>query len=354
MTMLLPLCAPKPLRPAFAALLLALCLPAPAPPAVAAPCTGEFFNPVGDVCWSCMFPLTFGDHELFTYSQEDFGENPDDILCACGSPPRIGVSIGFWEPVRMVELVREPYCLLALGGLDLDPGVGARTPSANRGGSLAEDSSSFSFYHAHWYVNPVLSWLQAVLDADCLERQELDLAYLTELDPSWGDDQLAALLAPESYLAANLPATAACAADCIAANTGFPGGMFWCAGCQGKLYPLDGNVSAHISGRQASTLLMQRMAAKMHRQFASWSAHGDRGTCGYWFAEMLDRRSYKYSMLRPKAQTAKIGGRCCQPFGRSTALWAAGSEWPVDGEDFAYMLFRKRNCCSGAIGLSGE
>lgn len=323
-----------------------------APQAQAAACRGEFPDPVGDVCWSCIFPLTFGDSELFSHSQEDFGGNPDDILCACSDPPRFGVSIGFWEPVRMVEVVRDPWCFAALGGLDLDPGVRARVPTANRGGAGTDDSSSFSFYHAHWYVNPLLHWLQVLLDSDCIERQELDLAYLTELDPSWGDDSLAALLAPEAYLSANLPATAACAADCVAANAGFPRReLFWCAGCQGKLYPLDGNVSAHVSGRQASSLLTQRMAAKMHRQFATWSAHGPRGACGYWFEEMLDRRTYKYSMLYPKPQTEKLGGRCCQPFGRSTAVWAAASEWPIDGEDFVYLLFRKRNCCSGAVGL---
>ncbi len=319
-------------------------------PARAGACSGEFFNPVSDICWSCMFPLTFGDHELFTHSQEDFGGNPDSVLCACGNPPRFGVNIGFWEPVRMVELVREPFCLIALGGLRVDAGINVRTPSVNRGGAASGDSSSFSFYHAHWYVNPVLHWLQVLLDADCIERQELDLAYLTEIDPLWEDDRLAAVIAPEAYLAANLPAAAACAADCVSATRGFPRSeLFWCAGCQGRLYPLNGNVRAHVSGRQASSLLMQRMAAKMHRQSATWSAHGPRGSCGYWFEDAIDRRAYKYSMLYPKPQTDKISGRCCQPFGRSTAVWATSSEWPVSGEDFVYMLFRKRNCCSGVF-----
>ena len=49
----------------------------------------------------------------------------------------------------------------------------------------------------------------------------------------------------------------------------------------------------------------------------------------------------------PVANTGKDGGRCCQPFGRSTIVWGAGKEYPVRGEDFAFMLFRKRNCCVG-------
>jgi len=47
------------------------------------------------------------------------------------------------------------------------------------------------------------------------------------------------------------------------------------------------------------------------------------------------------------AATDKEAGRCCQPFGRTTMVWGAGKEFPVRGEDFAFMLFRKRNCCAG-------
>ncbi len=49
----------------------------------------------------------------------------------------------------------------------------------------------------------------------------------------------------------------------------------------------------------------------------------------------------------PIPTTDKIDGKCCQPFGRTTVLWGAGKEYPVRGEDFAFMLFRKRNCCVG-------
>ncbi len=38
----------------------------------------------------------------------------------------------------------------------------------------------------------------------------------------------------------------------------------------------------------------------------------------------------------------------CQPYGRTSALWGAGKMIPYTGEDFAYEIFRKRNCCQGA------
>ena len=62
----------------------------------------------------------------------------------------------------------------------------------------------------------------------------------------------------------------------------------------------------------------------------------------------MDKTNYKYHMLYPIPQTEKINGRCCQPFGRTTAVWGAGKSYPYKGEDFAYMIFRKKNCCSGA------
>ena len=111
---------------------------------------------------------------------------------------------------------------------------------------------------------------------------------------------------------------------------------------------MDGHVAAHIGGVQASTLLTQRMAAKMHRQLTTWDGAGAAGLCGYTMAPIMDKTHYKMQMVYPVANTAKDAGQCCQPFGRSTMLWGAGKEYPVAGEDFAYQIFRKRNCCAGA------
>jgi conjugal transfer pilus assembly protein TraU len=161
------------------------------------------------------------------------------------------------------------------------------------------------------------------------------------------------LLNPDVYLFGNLPARAACAADCVAATAGFPSNaFFWCAGCQGNLYPLNGNVQAHVGGVQASSLELYRMIAKLHREGLMWAASGEDGLCGYYPQPLMDKTGYKYHMLYPIPQTAKIAGKCCQPLGRSTILWGAGKEFPFEGEDFAYQVFRKRNCCQGAMSLN--
>jgi conjugal transfer pilus assembly protein TraU len=85
----------------------------------------------------------------------------------------------------------------------------------------------------------------------------------------------------------------------------------------------------------------------MHRELLAWGWHGRAGLCGPYFLPAMDKTAYKTQLTYPVANTAKNGGRCCQPFGRSTIVWGAGKEYPVRGEDFAFMLFRKRNCCVG-------
>ncbi|MYI70242.1 MAG: conjugal transfer protein, partial [Boseongicola sp. SB0673_bin_14] len=200
--------------------------------ALAQACTGRFVNPVSDVCWECLFPVSIGPVTIGSASGAPDTPNPSSPLCLCGSPiPRIGLSLGVWEPARLVDATRAPWCFPNLGGLTIDPGLPA---GRGRTGSSGGDGATGSVWHAHHYVYPLLSWIGALLDLGCLEAGGLDIAWVSELDPAWLDDELSFLLNPEAALFANLPAQAACAADCAAASAGLPmDRLFWCAGCQG-------------------------------------------------------------------------------------------------------------------------
>ena len=77
---------------------------------VPAKCTGRFVNPITDVCWSCLFPLSVGALKIFPGERPDT-DNPSLPVCACGSPlPRIGFAFGFWEPVRLADVTMKPWC----------------------------------------------------------------------------------------------------------------------------------------------------------------------------------------------------------------------------------------------------
>ena len=78
-----------------------------------AACEGAFPNPVTDVCWSCMFPMKVAGAQLSSNGVSD----PDTdarIVCTCQRGPMVvpGFNMSFWEPIRTVEVVREPVELL--------------------------------------------------------------------------------------------------------------------------------------------------------------------------------------------------------------------------------------------------
>lgn len=325
--------------------------------AAAATCTGKFLNPITDICWSCILPLSIGAAPIGVIGSQEDIPNPASPVCSCGLNPTIGLNIGFWEPARHVETTRSPFCLSAMGGINLDPGIDA--PEHGRRRKATGAGPSASFYQAHWYINPVMFWMEVVTDFPCLEKAQFDLGYLTEVDPLWNDDELTLIMQPEAILFANPISVAACAADCVAASVGFGfKSMFWCAGCQGGVYPLDGWIPNHLGGVRSAELLAHRLTSKMHREFIAWGWHGSPGLCGPYFLPAMDKTAYKLQLTHPIPRTGSQGAshgadatyaesRCCQPFGRTTLLWGAGKEYPVRGEDFGFMLFRKRNCCVG-------
>lgn len=307
-----------------------------------AACHGNFVNPITDVCWSCLFPITIGSATVVAGNLSDTS-NPSSPICACGSPViHPGITTGFWEPVAMADVTRTPYCMVNLGGMQLPLGSNQTRGTVE----FSNDDHNHSFYYVHWYKYPLLFWLKLITDGMCLETGDLDIAYLTELDPTWGDDESTFILNPEALLFGNLLAQAACAADSVAASISKPlDSLFWCAGGHGSMYPLNGHVQEHVGGVQASILLSERMAYKMHRELLISDSIGENSPalCYNPHLPVIPKSRYRYQMVNPVPTTGSHG---CHPFGATTATWEAGHEIPFTGEDFGYLIWRKRNCCA--------
>ena len=153
--------------------------------------------------------------------------------------------------------------MVNLGGIEF--GSNKRKISSSERGRDRRSTHS-SFYHVHYYVYPLIYWLELLTDFVCLESGTVDIAYMSEFDISWNDPKLQSLMNPEAILFGNPIAQVTCSLDCAASTFNMPlEPMFWCAGCWGNIYPFSGGNSDHIGGVQNSSLLTYRTIAKMHR-----------------------------------------------------------------------------------------
>lgn len=323
-------------------------------------CTGRTPNMITDVCWKCIFPIRVASVPVASFGQEDSSEDSAKTpICTCPAPPplfvRVGVVISFWEPIRIIEVVRKPYCFPLLGGVQMSEGTrapeGAKSHNYDVGKARV---TTKAFYQAHYYISPLASILQMITSwGGCADNSEFDLAYMTELDPLWADDEASFILNPEAVIFANPVAQLACAADCVAASAGFPiSALLWCAGCQGSVYPLTGHIGGNTvtaGGVESSVLIAQRMLYKLHRQGLLQSTTGYGSLCKKQTVYNLKKGQYKTQLIYPIPETVGTGAAhpfCCQPLGRTTMLWGLGKQFPVKGEDFSYLIWRKRECCA--------
>jgi len=319
-------------------LFIALSLSLPQVSVAGGQCKGHFINPITDICWSCLFPLSIGNATIVS------GKNPDTKnpsipvqVCKAGTLVRLGLAIGYWEPFATTDVTRNPYCLVNLGGVQPEIKYGdvkgaAESPSSGTTGA---------FYQVHWYKYPLIAWLNLITSAGCLQSGDYDVGYLSELDPTWGDDELGFLVNPEATLFGNPIAQASCLADSVAASTGSGlNSLFWCMGAQGSSYPLTGHISDEFSVLQNSALLSERMAYKLHRLGLVKDSSGEnKAVCNQYYRPIIPKNRYRYELMNPTADA-----NSCHPFGHTVTTWQTGKIRPDDKGNYGYLIWRKRNC----------
>lgn len=328
-------------RPGMAgvAVALALALGSTAAQAKDPTCDGRWMNPITDICWKCLFPMTIGKTELSKGDLPDTS-NPSSPIQLCPAPPplfqRPGIAIGFWEPFAISDVTRAPGCMVNVGGFSIPiPKVGTGT------GTKLGVNNPGTFYHVHWYKYPLISWLNIITSVGCMQGGEYDIAYMSELDPMWKDDSLALFISPEAILFANPVAQMACAADAIAAEVRKPlDALFWCAGGHGSMYPFSGNLVNESSGLNSGILLTERMNFKLHRQGMIWDTIGaNRAVCHEYPTVIMPKSRYRYQMVNTVPDA-----NACHPLGRSVMRWQLGKEKPTTKKNYGYLIWKKRNC----------
>ena len=309
---------------------------------VIAKCNARFLNPITEVCWDCIFPVSIGAIRVLNKRPDT--SNPSMPICFCpGVPPRLGLAIGLWEPARLTDVANEAGCFVNMG-FKADLGLFSIGKSSV---TSSDGDSTGSKWQVHYYYYPLISWLGTVVDGLCLETTGFDVAYISEFDPLWQDAELNTIVNPEAILFANPIAQAACAADCVVASSGkLPlDALFWCNGCQGSLYPIQGDANSHYGGVQASQTVSAKMLARMHRfGLARNTSSSSTALCVSNAAPIIKKSQYRFQITRPRA--AVSGRYACGPLGSSTQFVDTAREYPYKGESFGWLIWRKRNCCA--------
>jgi conjugal transfer pilus assembly protein TraU len=321
---------------------------------------------ITDICWTCMFPIriagaSFGGDAAKVPSM---ASNKSICLCYDGlGVPHPGFVVSMWEPARLVEVTKSPGCALTLGGLKL-PLTDWRSQGTAGSGDL--DDGDMAFRHYHYYAFPLLAMLNLYIQPNCNRDnyQDLDLMYMSEVDPTWNNDEIAFFINPEAAAIANPIALAACTADAAAATAGAPiDSLWWCAGTWGNLYPLSGNEVNKGSMPRDTSLLATRAVAALHRRGLAWNVMGNNNLCGGQIDPMLPKSMYRLSMFFPAAEAGdtitftrqnadgttrddpvKTAGS--HVIGESTFTWGEWRVIPGVGEDAIYVLWRWHDCCS--------
>ncbi len=293
---------------------------------------------ISNVCWSCFFPIRIAGVDLGSGSAPSGAY--DSPLCLCPGSfgfPTPGFSMGLWEPARLVEFQRVPGCSSILNGIRLPFD---RTNQGTHGSSESTGNDKQTFTHYHYFAFPLMAMLELFSVAACSDGgYDMDLMYVSELDPTWQDSSLAFFTNPEAAAVASAPAQAACSADAIASTAGKPiKEMFWCAGSWGGMYPFSG----HSTGKtlmQSTSLYAARVLAALHRRGLAHKTMGSSAICGSHPEPMIPKTQYKFNTfhLRPETSSSHV-------MGESSMFWGSSRMMP-GVSDPIYMIWRWKDCC---------
>lgn len=286
-------------------------------------------------CYSCILPIRVGGIPVIQGSMPDQPKGSVQSLCTCPAPPpiftRIGVSMGYFEPNKMIDVVKDPYCFPSFGfNLGGHPMIrGTKGDAVDR---------TRTFFQAHYMEYPLLSMTGLFTDSLCFYGKGADLAYMTETDPLWNDDQLAAIINPEAILFGNPVTNLACIADSVSSMHNRPlDSLFWCKGSWGNTYPLTGstNTKDYV---EASASVASGLIYKLHRQGVAWATWGN--LCSPIPLPIWTKSAYRLQIISPVPHPTATG------IGQSELLWSYGKNPPYVGDNFSYLIFKQKECCS--------
>lgn len=298
---------------------------------------------ITDICWDCIFPIRVAGIPMSTGGDAPPSKAVDSPLCLCQDDlgvPHPGITTSMWQPARLVEFQRVPGCSSVLNGVRF-PFDRINQGNHQKGGKQGMQGT---FMHYHYYAFPLLTMLDLFTNPGCVSDGylDLDMMYMSEVDPTWNNDELAFFANPEAAAVANPLAIAACPADAVSSTAGQPiDSLFWCAGTWGLVYPLSGNQYTMSSVVKNTSLLKVKVLAALHRRGLAHRTMGDDAMCEGMIDVTMNKEMYKYTLLYPIPETSDA-----HVTGESTFTWGMGRTIPAIGQDLIYTIWRWNDCCN--------
>lgn len=271
-------------------------------------CDGKTLNPMSDLDWNLMYPITVAGARMTSGKNLVNPPLMEMMPPTCFCPTYLGYSmfgigVTYWEPVYVAEIERRPGCLTSIGGQQV---LDSYAMLHSEGTADEAETEQTNRMQIHWYYYPVMQMLDMYSNTWCRNPSGFDLAYMTEIDPTWQDDSWGSVFTPEDSLFATLGAQLACAFDAVAANVYAPlDFLFWCSGSWGNTYPLTGNAGHNTQHHQQNNQIVSKFIARQARLGLEFNTIGPLAVCGSYPSPVWLKSQYRYNQVGPVVRKGK-------------------------------------------------
>lgn len=309
-------------------------------------CAGPPIDPITRIRWNCVLPITIAGipwgtsgNPIADAMDRNAGVGTQLPVCICTDPiPRIGITLGYREPIKLIESVKDPWCFPSLGF-----GMSQTVWSGGSKGPVSAPKNDFANTHM-WEFVP-WTFMKLFTDLICLQTDGVgwSLAYTSEVDITSRSDTAALLLNPESVLFANPIAIMACeipdAIATVAEYTIPP--LYWCAGNH-AIFPLSNNQVSKSNYTEAAEVDASKTIFKMHRELQLWGSIGSQGLCGMYPMPIWNKMQYRLQTAMP------VPDWYCRRLGQPSLIWNRFLNPPgsPNNDNMVFILWRKRDCCA--------
>lgn len=313
-------------------------------------CGGTFLNPITDVRWSCMLPISLGGVStpfvpLPEAASAIVADQAGSIapMCACVTPePRVGLSFGMNNVFRIIESVKDPFCFPSLG-----MGLSSMGPYG-RGGQDAgvRDTAQTTFNYTHILSFVPTQALNIFIDTLCLQTSEsfspFSVLGMSEFEPWARSDEVALILAPESVLFANPIAQAYCMVDAVLTVVELTDPIgYWCAGGH-SVFPLSRRTS-ETEYVDAASINAAKYLFELSRTGQLPSCLGAQALCACVPVPVWNKREFRLQLAKP------VPDIFCRRIGKPSIIWNTpnkNSALTKGADNLAFLVWRRRDCCA--------